>query len=817
MTKRLQIALVGGVATILASSVLSTVFRLFTWFMYAAVAVAVVVGVSIVVRGLRAPVLAQAGAMVVALGAFLTWVFPSGEELAGIIPTGRTVEHFRDLLTSAGSDIREQSIPVEDRPGLIFLAVLGIGAVAIAVDVLAVGMSRPALAGLPMLAIYSVPVAVNRGSVSWLPFALGVVGYLWLLVTDNIDRVRRWGRRFTGDGRDIDAWEPSPLAASSRRIGLAGLVLAIVVPLLVPGMTAGLFERFATVGNGTGTGNGPGRPGGGINPIATLRGNLIQDKQFEMLRVRTDDTAPRYMRMAVADQVGANGFTPRPPQGRQPLSDGLPQSVVPPSVASETWQANVEVISLNDRYLPVYEHPSDVDVRGRWYFDNATGVVYANRPSTRDLKYRITYTKYDFTAEELRSAPVIDENDPVRALYTEVPHIAYVQNLVGQVVADQRNEYDRTLAILDYFKPANGFVYSLQTKAGTSGSAIVDFLRNKRGYCEQYAAAMTWMLREAGIPARVAIGFTQGSRERDHFTLTNRDVHAWVEAYFPDYGWVAFDPTPATGVSGSARFGWAPNPSQPTGDGTNGEDDAAPKPSGSAAAPGSGRSDDAPGNAANSSGNGGGGLPRWPFWTLGSLLLAVALVSPGAHRLALRRNRHRAGDHAGTLRPEVTEQVGVMQLEVDGEPATAGAARYAAHAAWDELLDTLVDYRLPVDSSETPRATAERLVARPRLVGAAAQSVRLLARAEEHARYAKQPLYESDLRAAVRRVRAGLAVHVPRQRRWAAALMPRSVVLRWRWRVGHTMITGINTLTRVRDGVLRRITPRRLLIGRFNR
>ena len=56
---------------------------------------------------------------------------------------------------------------------------------------------------------------------------VGAVGFLWLLVTDNVDRVRRFGRRFTGDGRDVDVWEPSPLAAAGRRLAVVGVLVAV--------------------------------------------------------------------------------------------------------------------------------------------------------------------------------------------------------------------------------------------------------------------------------------------------------------------------------------------------------------------------------------------------------------------------------------------------------------------------------------------------------------------------------------------------------------------------------------------------------------
>ena len=151
--------------------------------------------------------------MMAALLLYLTVIFPSGHEFVRLIPTGATFAHFND---AAGRGRRRRSAtaaaPVPDLPGLLLLTTAGIGLMAILVDLAAVGLRRPALAGLPMLAIYSVPVAVLPTSVPVLPFVFAAAGYLWLLVSDSVDRVRRFGRRFTGEGRDVELWEPSPLA-----------------------------------------------------------------------------------------------------------------------------------------------------------------------------------------------------------------------------------------------------------------------------------------------------------------------------------------------------------------------------------------------------------------------------------------------------------------------------------------------------------------------------------------------------------------------------------------------------------------------------
>jgi hypothetical protein len=71
-------------------------------------------------------------------------------------------------------------------------------------------------------------------------------------------------------------------------------------------------------------------------------------------------------------------------------------------------------------------------------------------------------------------------------------------------------------------------------------------LSTKRGYCQHFAGAMALLLRMGGVPARVAVGFTTGSYDSPlhHYTVIDSDAHAWVEAWFPHYGWVKFDPTP---------------------------------------------------------------------------------------------------------------------------------------------------------------------------------------------------------------------------------------------------------------------------------
>jgi protein-glutamine gamma-glutamyltransferase len=77
---------------------------------------------------------------------------------------------------------------------------------------------------------------------------------------------------------------------------------------------------------------------------------------------------------------------------------------------------------------------------------------------------------------------------------------------------------------------------------------LMGFLEeDKRGYCQQFSGTMALMLRMAGIPARVAAGFSPGSYNKDtrEYRVRDLDAHSWVEVWFSGIGWVPFDPTPA--------------------------------------------------------------------------------------------------------------------------------------------------------------------------------------------------------------------------------------------------------------------------------
>ncbi|MEU8390679.1 DUF3488 and transglutaminase-like domain-containing protein [Micromonospora sp. NPDC048843] len=818
-----NIGMVAAAATLLAAAPLSAIFQGWTWLIESIIAVAVVAGVAALTRLARAPLWAQVLGMLAGLMLALTWLFPSGQELLAILPTPGTLAYFGDLLAGSMQDMRSYGVEVPDTDPLLFIAVLGVGGVAVLVDVLAVGLRRPALAGLPMLAIYSVPVAVYVDSVPAVPFVVGAAGYLWLLVTDNVDRVRRFGRRFTGDGRDVDVWEASPLASAGRRLAAVGVALAVALPLAVPGMTGGLLDSLSRgPGNGTGNGSGSGGTSGRIDLFASLAGQLNQSQVADLVKVKTSEQNPFYLRYAVADELRPAGFQARNPSGRSVNKDlPNPADRAGPGVQQTTYQATVEVTkSLSMSLMPVYAEPTRADdLSDNWLYDANQQVVFSNRENSRGRKYSFDYVRSTFTPDALRAAKSLPTEHPVRRQMTATPGpVPEVEELVKGLIQGKRTDYDRVLSIYKHFSADNGFSYRLSTESGSSGQDIVNFLTNKVGYCQQYAAAMAWLVRSAGIPARVAFGFTNGSkRDGDTFTLTNLNLHAWTEVYFDGAGWVPFDATPAYGVPGSTRSAWAPDTDAPEETSPSSGATSAPTDPGAATEP------TGPDNADRDTDDGlslGGTTPNeqppvWPWWAAGLVALLVLLAVPALRRMALRRRRsgRAASVVMASARVDGDSEPGARPVVVS---ADANRARADAHAAWAELLDTLVDFRVPVDPTETPRATADRLVRDSLDDEDAIGSARLLGRAEERARYARDPLTGERLLPALRAVRAALATRADRRTRLLAAVLPPSVLLRWRTTMADRSGRMVALTGQARYRLLR-WNPRRLLADRAAR
>jgi protein-glutamine gamma-glutamyltransferase len=299
-----------------------------------------------------------------------------------------------------------------------------------------------------------------------------------------------------------------------------------------------------------------------------------------------------------------------------------------------------------------------------------------------------------------------------------------------RVVGRPRNPYGAVIALEAWFRSGRSFTYDETPPARPGAPPLVAFVtEHRRGYCQHFAGAMALMLRYLGIPARVGAGFTTGryNVDRGEYTVTDKNAHTWVEVWFAGYGWLPFDPTPGQGrllssyTSSSTFFDAAGATSALAGVGAAAlgldvlrsrvaEAERADA-GGARGVEGAARA----GDSAQDGSDGGGG-------SLVALLLLVAL---GAIASMWGLKALRRGARYFTRDPR----------------RLAGAVRL-------ELVDYLVDQRIPVSTSATPAEVGEEV---DRSLGVTGER---LAEALADARYGPEP----QASAAARRARNELRV-----------------------------------------------------------
>ncbi len=713
-----------------------------------------------------------------ALLIYLNAVFASGLSIAGFVPTPASVSHLASL-ASLGMQERYLEPPVPSTAGIVLVAAAGIGLMAAATDLIAVRLRCPAIAGLPLLALYCVRITTSarQGGVgATIVFCLGMIGYLALLAADGREKLRVWGRLVTvwhGSADDVaEAPDTRALAASGRRIGLAAACIALAIPLLIPGIN--VHDLFAAESAGT----GPGGSGNGVvstpNPLVQMRNQLTSTTATTVLTYTTTAPDPRYQYL----QVYVLNYSPSvqtwelvPPQTASPVSNG---SVQPDPGVSRGTPAyrTVTKISLSQGtvgydarlgVLPVPYAPEKLQIpEGGWAEDRATQMIYSTSPDMSGLAYTVTSTEVVPSRKEEALAPSYPAS--IRDSYLSFPsgpRGGELARLARQITKGARTPYEKAEKLQSYFQ-SGAFTYSLDPDLPNGIAGLVTFLYSTRtGYCQQFAFAMAALARLVGIPSRIAVGFTAGTSEgKRTWKVTSADAHAWPELYFTGMGWLRFEPTPG----GSFGQGTATVPNYtgagaPPGYGTTPLGTSANSPVTGRVGKGNnpdlyhlGRGGTGADGTATAAGR-GHSIVSWILIAIGIAAL-LALVTPITARLVIRGRRLRAASDAAL-----------------------------AHATWRELRDDLADYGLPCHASESPRAFAARVLATLRLDEPAREALGRIAGAEERARYAAAQLPLPALREDGTTVRRALARQADWKRRWRSRVLPASVL----WPARHGM------------------------------
>ena len=456
---------------------------------------------------------------------------------------------------------------------------------------------------------------------------------LWSNYTGSIAKAVRVNMKLMGDAR-WDFWETGVVA-------MAGLLLlAIMLPPLsnqdrTLTIQSSLFSSWAQLqeqlNHPSSAGQGTGTAGGttGFSLSVGLGGPLKTSKNpvFTYTVVGTFP-GPKYFRGANITET-ENGYWTYPTfpvdwqatiaKGQSPVygEDYSPMAlalfrinmVSPPRGSGDVLFYPGQFFSVDRATVASEVHASPDTVTSSSLYTVDKLSVF--NPSRSNGAYSITVGYPDVSEDELRAA---GSDYPAWILpYMTVRTTGYrpndtltrIHDLAVSLVKNTTNQYDAANAIQAYLR-GDLFRYTLTPRLPDRGQDPLDFFlfNSHEGYCQYYATAMGDMLRSLGIPVRLVNGYGPGSYSTTSglYTVHDSDAHTWVEAYFPKYGWIPFEPTNdheqtwnpiqrktqtvplclrdnlcvpggTPSASGSPRVGGAPGfqePNGPSGDGTTG-------------------------------------------------------------------------------------------------------------------------------------------------------------------------------------------------------------------------------------------------------
>jgi len=405
---------------------------------------------------------------------------------------------------------------------------------------------------------------------------------LWLRAT-LVTRQEGWQHHRVNENAEV---APSILrfgiifAGASVVLAWALTSVAIAAPLTgawrnLDGVWAGVRDSFEGAFSGLTNPNSR-ITGNTFGPSFTVSGDWVSSDE-EVLGLAAE--RPLYLRTRTYDQYNGSGWssTDGPKRG---VAAGDPLFLVPTSerppadigvrlesIAIEMRQTMGRQLFTGGSPLKVYApsviaEPNGLPLLGSIESPNTLwpGDVYEEAVLISEA------------SEAQLAAAGTDYPQAVRDLYLDTSGITErVAALAKEITADAANPYEQAKALARYLR-GDDFTYSTKGLEVPSGADLVDtFLfgeDGRNGYCQYYASAMALMARSLGLPARIAVGFAPGEPAGDGLWLVREaNAHAWVEIFFPGYGWQIFEATKSIDQRFVRASGRPGEPVSPPGDG----------------------------------------------------------------------------------------------------------------------------------------------------------------------------------------------------------------------------------------------------------
>jgi len=334
------------------------------------------------------------------------------------------------------------------------------------------------------------------------------------------------------------------------------------------------------------------------NPLVSVQASLRDQNNREIFRVTAD--TPSYWRTSVLDLFngtewwGRYDYTPAGGRVRASLKSGTESEGTPVKQDYELGNVSLDWLPAAFEVTGVSQPENEAyDIS----FDSETAslLLKTDESTAEGLTYSVESVIPGYSAEQLSQASFKDYDSyfsaDVLSALLELPEdtsssVLFLAELVTEVA---ESPFEKALALQNWFR--SEFAYDLNVAQGHSIERTEDFLRVRRGYCEQFASTYAMMARGLGIPSRVAIGFTPGELQQDSepqqdseivaapedaasdevsdaageqregpqtYIVRGRNYHSWPEVLIPGAGWVAMEPTPSRGSPTAENYTGVP-------------------------------------------------------------------------------------------------------------------------------------------------------------------------------------------------------------------------------------------------------------------
>ncbi len=472
------------------------------------------------------------------------------------VPLPRTLSTAWLEITSSFVEIRTLVPPVEATTGFLIAVAAGIWTLVLYADTAALRVDAVLQAAAPFALIFLAVGIPTRESgrtaaIFWFVLALGFYS-----VTSQFSRHAslRWADESPSRGA-------VSVARSAAAIAVAGGVIALVAGVALPEQSRRIDLRRIGQGPGDRT---------VVSPFVGVTSLLGPRSNSEMFTVRSD--SPSYWRLTSLGSfdekrnIWVSHGTYSPIEGRIERSTAR-------SLPVTRLRQDFELRNLSGPWLPAAFEPGRITGDVTATYDPASSSLINDDEDSREFTYSVDSYVPDFSTVELQSTLGDSGSSALDPDLLEVPEISLrLKRTFDSVTGQTRDPYQKMVLLQDWFRST--FTYDESVDYSKAADPLDEFIIQRRGFCQQFSSTFALLARYAGLPSRVAVGFTQGdlvtsdSNDPDgatevEYSVRGRHAHAWPELYFADFGWVPFEPTPGRGNPAATAYTGIPGAQAP--------------------------------------------------------------------------------------------------------------------------------------------------------------------------------------------------------------------------------------------------------------